>query len=669
MTRAWSAGVLAALVSMTTPALSQEQTADIVAMEAEANADLAPTAAVSATEPRPPLIPARNFADRNQYRSIKLSPDGSTIAFEGTFDGQSKIVLMNASTREPIGAIPIEDKLEFEWFRWAGSDKLILSVSYAGEFMGADVRYTRLILIHTKEYWAELLGRKNGVVEGDNVIFIAKDGSYALVSVQSSIYDYPSVFRYDLDQKGVIRSVQGPRENVWNWVADDTGVVRMGTGWQGRQLRVFYRPSEAAPLKLVGKLKEGDDDSKFWSLAKIVSGSDRGYGLGEKEEGGRVGLHLYDYSTGEIVETVYENPNWDVEDVLWRDNKPLAVFYTDDRDRVVWFDEKQRKLYDSLDKALPEEEVWITSRAEDDSRMLVWAGGPADPGAIYVYTPAERRMAQMDELRPKLDFRQLAPPKTVSFKARDGVEIQAYLTLPRGREAKNLPLIVMPHGGPFWVRDRLTYNDEVQLLANRGYAVLQPNFRGSGGYGEAFHKLGAGQIGRKMQDDLDDAMDWAVAQGIADKGRACLVGGSYGGYAAIWGVIRNPERWRCAASWAGVTDWDRILRYDRKFLSRKGREDWESLVEGDGTDSLDEVSPYRLAAQLSRPLLLAHGTEDTNVPFSQYRSMRDAAAKGAPVAPQLLVIEDEGHSFSTPENEAKWYETLDKFLAQHNPAD
>lgn len=662
----WGA-VLAMLVSVPTNGLAQDSTATVALPEA--NASDAATASTPTAEPRPTLIPARNFADRNQYRAIQLSPDGSTIAFEATFDGKSKIVLMNASTREPIGSIPLEDKLEFEWFRWAGSDKIILSVSYAGEFMGSDARYTRLILFHTKEYWAELLGRKNGVVEGDNVIHIARDGSYALVSVQSSIYDYPSVFRYDLDQKGLIRSIQGPREGVWNWVADDTGVVRMGTGWQGRNLRVFYRPRHGEPLKLVGKIKESDDKSKLWSLAKVVSGSDRGYGLGEKEEGSRVGLHLYDYSTGEIVETLYENPDWDVDDVLWRDNKPLAVFYTDDRERVVWFDDKQRKLYNSLEKALPEEEVWITSRADNDTRMLVWAGGPADPGAVYVYTPGERRMDQLNEMRPSLDFRQLARPQTVSFKARDGIEIQAYLTLPRGREAKNLPLIVMPHGGPFWVRDTLTYRDEVQLLANRGYAVLQPNFRGSAGYGEAFHKLGAGQIGRGMQDDLDDAMDWAVAQGIADKGRACLVGGSYGGYAAIWGVIRNPERWRCAASWAGVTDWDRILRYDRKFLSRKGRENWESLVEGDGTVSLDEVSPYRLAAQLSRPLLLAHGTEDTNVPFSQYRSMRDAAAKGAPVTPQLLVIEGEGHSFSTPENEGLWYETLDKFLARHNPAD
>lgn len=655
-----------ALVGMASGAIAQDKATASAAIDTEiATVSPAPTAA---TEPRPPLIPAQNFAARNQYRGSQLSPDGSTIALEATLNGVSRIGLINADTRQPIGAFAMSDKQQFEWLRWAGNDKLLVSLSTAGEFLDEEVRFTRLVLIHTKENWVKLLGRRNGVVEGDNVIHIASDGSHALVSVQGSVYDYPSVYRYDLDQGGAMKSVQDPQFGVWRWYADNAGVVRMGTGWRDRALRVYYRPAAGQPLKMIGKLKEDDEETKYWSVAEIISGSDQGYVLRQNDKG-RVGLHLFNYATGQIVETIYENPDWDVSDFWLRDGKPIAVFYTDERERVVWFDDTLAKLHGSISKALKEEVVWIASRAKDDSRMLVWAGGPADPGAIYVYTPGARRIDQLSELRPQVDFRQLARPAAVNFKARDGVAIQAYLTLPRGREAKNLPLIVMPHGGPFWVRDTLDYDDMVQLLANRGYAVLQPNFRGSGGYGEAFHKLGAGQIGRKMQDDLDDAMDWAVTQGIADKARACLVGGSYGGYAAIWGVIRNPERWRCAASWAGVTDWDRILKYDRKFLTRKGREDWEELVAGDGTATLDQVSPYRLAAQLSRPLLLAHGTEDTTVPFNQFKAMRDAAAKGAPVAPQLLVIEDEGHSFSKPENERAWYEALETFLAKHNPAD
>ncbi|OYU73496.1 MAG: hypothetical protein CFE45_37170, partial [Burkholderiales bacterium PBB5] len=195
------------------------------------------------------------------------------------------------------------------------------------------------------------------------------------------------------------------------------------------------------------------------------------------------------------------------------------------------------------------------SRSEDGKRMLVAAGNEADPGVLYLYEPGAKSLKELAQWRPELDFTQLAQPKPMRYTARDGTVIRGYLTLPRGRDPKGLPLVIMPHGGPFGVRDKLQYNDEVQLLANRGYAVIQPNFRGSGGYGEDFFALGEGQVGRGMQDDIDDAMDWAVAQGIADAKRVCVVGGSYGGYAALWAVLRNPERYVCAASWAGVTDW------------------------------------------------------------------------------------------------------------------
>lgn len=622
-------------------------------------------APAAAAETRPTLIPTAHFAGRSQLSNAQLSPDGNQFALETEINGETYIFLYDADTRATTRQFAI-GKMELEWFRWAGNDKILISLAQPGSFYGSDVRYTRLVLVHLHDRWVEMLGRRNPVVDGDDVIHIARDGSYALVSVQRDIYSYPSVYRYELARDGNISEVQRPREGVWNWYADDAGVVRIGSGWVNRRLRIFYRSSADGDLKLVGRLKEDDGDDKFWDVAQIVSGSDRGYVM-QANADGRVGLHLFDYARREIVETVYENADWDVEDALIRDGKPIGAFYTDDRERAVWFDNESKRDHALLEQALTEDEVWITSRAHDDSRMLVYAGGEADPGAIYVYTPGQKRLDQFADLRPKLDFRNLAKPRPVSFTARDGTKIPAYLTLPRGRGEKNLPLIVLPHGGPFWVRDKLQYRDEVQLLANRGYAVLQPNFRGSGGYGEAFHQLGAGQIGRKMQDDLDDAMDWAVEQGFADASRVCMVGGSYGGYAALWAVIRNPERYRCAASWAGVTDWDRMLKYDRRFLSRKGRQQWEGLIAGEGTD-LDAVSPYRLAPSLTRPVLLAHGTSDSNVPFSQFNRFRDAA-KGAPVQPVTLVIKDEGHSLSKPENEQAWYDALVAFLAEHNPAD
>lgn len=300
--------------------------------------------------------------------------------------------------------------------------------------------------------------------------------------------------------------------------------------------------------------------------------------------------------------------------------------------------------------------------------MLVWAGSEADPGVLYLYDPAGGRLNEVSQYRPKLDWRLLAKPKPVSYTARDGTKIPSYLTLPRGREARNLPLIILPHGGPYGVRDKLRYDDEVQLLANRGYAVLQPNFRGSGGYGDAHFELGSGQIGRGMQDDLDDAMDWAVSEGIADPKRVCVVGSSYGGYAAIWAIMRNPERYRCGASWAGVTDMDRQVRYDRQFFSRGGFKRWRERVRGEDAKNMKDVSPYRVAETLNRPLLLAHGTKDIVVPYKQFTQFEKAARK-APVKPTTLVIKDEGHSFSKPANEKAWYDALESFLMEHNPPD
>ena len=620
-----------------------------------------------AASSRPPIIPGAAFAKRSPFSHTQLSPDGKAIVTKAVVDGEQSVALIDAATQTPFRRFSIGEEHEIEWVRWAGSDKLLVSLSASGQWRGDDVRFTRLTFVDLKTGAMEVLGAKFPTIDGDNVVHIAKDGSYALVSVQKSLYEYPSVMRYELREDGDARILQRPIDGVWDWYADDAGVLRLGIGYLHRKMRIHYRANADDKFRLIEKIKEDEFEEKFWDVRQIVSGSDEGYVLREGENG-RVGLYLYNLATREPIETVFEHPEHDLDAVVMRDGKPLGVYYADDRDRAHWFDPETDRLYTALSGALKEEEVWVASRAEDNSRMIVWAGGSADPGAYYLFSPAEKKLDLFMELRPHIDESQLAKPKPVTYTARDGTQIRAYLTTPQGREAKGLPLIVLPHGGPYGVRDKLDYNDEVQLLANRGYAVIQPNFRGSGGYGENFFELGSGQIGRAMQDDLDDAMDWAVAEGIADKDRVCVVGSSYGGYAALWAVIRNPDRYRCAASFAGVTDWELMLKYDRRYFSRKAGKKWEQRVQGEEEFDLDSVSPYRLAAGLSRPVLVAHGKEDNNVPWSQFRKFTNAA-EDAPVKPVELLFEKEGHGFTDPANEQKWYDTLVAFLAEHNPAD
>jgi dipeptidyl aminopeptidase/acylaminoacyl peptidase len=301
--------------------------------------------------------------------------------------------------------------------------------------------------------------------------------------------------------------------------------------------------------------------------------------------------------------------------------------------------------------------------------MLVWTGSESNPGQTFLYDAAKKSLDGFSAELPEIDRTTTAAPKPVNYPARDGQTIFAYLTLPKGRPAKGLPLVIMPHGGPYGVRDKLAFDTEVQLLASRGYAVLQPNYRGSGGYGDAFDELGRGQIGRAMQDDLDDGVDWAVREGIVDKGRVCIMGGSYGGYAALWAAIRNPDRYRCAISAAGVTDWRKLLKYDKGYLSREVNKRWRKEVLGDGEEAaLDAVSPLLTVDRLTRPVLLSHGEDDVRVPVAQFTAFRDAAVKGGkPV--EAILFPGEGHSYVDDANRAKWYTAIEAFLARHNPAD
>ncbi|MEO0871561.1 MAG: prolyl oligopeptidase family serine peptidase [Pseudomonadota bacterium] len=630
----------------------------------------------------PPLVSTEAFASRIPFWGFGLSPDGTALSVFFRDDGQLKMGVYDPATNAPINMINFSAGATVDWSRWVDKDRMLIKAGNYVQGRRVSGRATVILLAWPREGRAIALTSSAAGFDAGDLLHVAKDKKSVLIAHgppgKSSwgrkglfrlFLNYePRVYRYELKENGRVFRVLKPKTGVDTWVTDNSGVVRLGLGWRKKRLSIYYRDRKAEDFRRVARIKPGDDESYF-EARELIYGTSQGYVLDENEEG-RVGLRVFDYETREIVSTFWEHPEWDVEDAwLDDDGQPLAVFYTDDKQRVEWFDKDYKATYARLKSALPGDDLWIRARSDNGRQMLVVAGNEADPGSLYFYNANDGSLHEFAEFRPRIDFRFMTRPTALSYTARDGTKIRAYLTLPKGREPENLPLIIHPHGGPFGIRDELRYDDQVQFLANRGYAVLQPNFRGSGGYGTDFYELGTGEVGRGMQNDLDDAMDWAVAQGIADPRRVCIVGGSYGGYAALWGVVRNPKRYRCAASWAGVTDWARMLKYDRGVLSRQAGKRWTAQIEGEDEEiDLDDVSPYRLAAKLNRPVLLAHGTLDDNVPFQQYEWMRKAAKK-APVKLTTLVIEGEGHSFSRATSEQKWYDALDAFLAEHNPAD
>lgn len=619
-------------------------------------------------------IPVSAFAGRSNLGVARLSESGARFAFVTWQDDKTILSVHDASTRQQLATIDLGSGNEFGWFRWAGDNRILISVNtYASGLFFLPV--TRLMAYDMEAHEIRYIGFERQGLSGDDILHVDPAGDHILLSVSRSVYRSPEVWRFPLDGSGEdgAERVQKSQKDVDSWWADDQGTVRLGMNFtSGGSVKVYYRPDAASDFTKVTKVKLADETAiDAWDVMGIYAGTDTGYAMVDGPDGRGV-LKEIDYSTGTLGKTVWENARWGLEKVLMRRGEgPLGVIYTDDGPQIDWLDPAIKAYHEALTKALPGSRVEIIDITASN-RMLVMQSGSNDPGALYVFTPDEGRLDLFGNLRPEIDERQLLPMTAHDVRARDGTVLRTFLALPKGREARNLPAIVMPHGGPFGIRDSAIYDDWTQLFASRGYAVLRPNFRGSGGYGEAFERLGDGQIGRAMQDDLDDTLDWAVAQGIVDPARACLVGGSYGGYAAMWGLIRNPDRWRCGASFAGVADWEDMLKYDRNYFGRgsKGRRafrKWEPRVTGDDKFDLSTISVTDRIGELSRPLFVAQGTTDRIVPRSQFDDLLKAAEKEG-ITLESLLLED-GHTISDPEEETRLLEAMVTFIEKHNPPD
>jgi dipeptidyl aminopeptidase/acylaminoacyl peptidase len=617
-----------------------------------------------------PALPARiataDFAALPLLRRPLLSPDGHQIAARATLDGKTRLVIFNADQPEKIDRSIALGETNVAALRWAGNRRLLLTIQTTHKLFGdIEIPILRLLAIDTWDGAARFVDTKSRGIYAGDVLYTDPTGNWALVASQNDTGVFPSVKRVDL-ATGDATLVEKARENVWDWYADDQGVVRAGIAYEGRRWTVWYRNLAGEPLKkLKGKFAKGDDGA----VDRMIFGADSNAWIVTNERTGRFGLYRYNLDSGAIGETLFENPEVDLEDVTYDrfTGKIIAISYQDDRSRTLWLDPKWKALQQKLDRALPDSVNTVVDWSDDKLRYLVWSGGGADPGTYFLLDRKTSKMHPVVDPYQRIDPTQLAPVKPVRYQSRDGLSIPGYLTLPRGRDAKGLPLIVMPHGGPF-MRDEWTYDPMVQFLANRGYAVFQPQFRGSTGYGKNFVTKGYGEFGKGMQDDLDDGVDWLVKSGQVDPKRVCIVGMSYGGYAALWGAVRNPERYRCAASWAGVSDLRAQLRFDRKLFSatRYFRE-WRTMVGGEGKIDLGAVSPISFAGRFKVPVLIGHGEKDETVPPKQSHAMVQALTKvHANVTP--IFYKDSSHDFGSTADFNDFLQRLEQFLAKNNPA-
>lgn len=340
--------------------------------------------------------------------------------------------------------------------------------------------------------------------------------------------------------------------------------------------------------------------------------------------------------------------------------------YEDERNRIYWKDKSFESDYNLIKKELPNTDIYFSSSTTDENYWLLSASADIDPGSTYLFDRIKKKLTFQYRPRPNIPVKDLAVMKAISYKSSDGLEIPAFLTLPKGLESKNLPVIVFPHGGP-WARDGWGYNSYAQFLANRGYAVLSPNFRSSTGYGKKFLNAGNNQWGEKMQDDLTWGVKYLIGEGIADSTKIGIMGGSYGGYATLAGVAFTPDVYACGVSIVGPSNLITLLNSIPPYWEA-GRKIFHVRM-GDPTNpegkaQLERQSPLNSAHKIKAALLVVQGANDPRVNKAESDqiviALRD---RGFPV--EYIVAPDEGHGFARPVNNMAMLASAEKFLAKH----
>jgi len=448
---------------------------------------------------------------------------------------------------------------------------------------------------------------------------------------------------------------------VTGWLTDNQGRIRVATTTDGVNTGILYRKTESSPFETVQTMSFKDSLNPMFfdfddKLLYVSSNLDRD----------KSAVMKWDPETGESMDLIFEHADVDVGGLM-RSRKRKVITgapYLTDRVHYEFFDDQRRELQESLEQKLPGYQVAVANMSKDETKVLVRTYSDRSLGAYYFYDRESGDFKKLVDVSPWLDENELAPMKAVEYTARDGLVIPGYLTVPLGVEAKNLPVVINPHGGP-WARDAWGFNPEVQFLANRGYAVFQMNFRGSTGYGKAFWQASFKEWGKAMQDDITDGVQWLIDQGIADPERIAIYGGSYGGYATLAGVTFTPELYACAVDYVGVSNiftWLKgVPAYWTPFL-----EMIYEMVGNPETDKelLEEVSPFFHVDKIQVPLLVAQGANDPRVPQAESDQIVEAL-RAREIDVEYMVKEDEGHGFSNEENRFDFYNAMEKFLGKH----
>ncbi|MFH0893643.1 MAG: S9 family peptidase [Bacteroidota bacterium] len=467
-------------------------------------------------------------------------------------------------------------------------------------------------------------------------------------------------FRLNIET-GEMKMIAENPGNISGWITDHDGKLRVATATDGVNASILYREKETDKFKVVLTTNFKESVSPYVFMAdnkNMIAVSNLGRDKAAVVE--------FDIANGKEVKVLYENKDYDVSGIGFskKDKKLLYANFVSWKDEKYFFDKDAEAMYKKLDEKLPGHVVYAASWTKDEQKYMIRSYNDRSKGAYYIYDKKSGKLDSIHTVAPWIVENDMAEMKPITYKTRDGLTINGYLTLPVGRDPKNLPVVVNPHGGP-WARDEWGFNPEIQFLANRGYAVFQMNFRGSTGYGKKFFEASFKQWGLKMQNDISDGVQWLIDQGYADPKRVAIYGGSYGGYATLAGITMTPDLYACAIDYVGVSNlftfMSTIPPYWKPMLDM-----FYEMVGDPKKDSVQmhNTSPVFFADKIKCPLFIAQGANDPRVNKAEADQMV-AALKKRGVAVEYMVKDNEGHGFRNEENKFEFYAAMEKFLAKY----
>ena len=613
----------------------------------------------------------------SKFNSATLSPNGKYLATTTNLDGRIQLAVADLGTGA-VKNVAGYDTLDVTNVRWINDERIAFSIidrdgdqtSSATGLYAINRDGTKVAILmespglirgrmdsgtwSSEPRWMSMLGA--AVNDDPNSILAVgyyPSGDAVLYRVDSLTGKRKEI---DFDVRGLARGFAVDGKNQLR--------VVMTTNAEQSQVAVWYREPNAKDWR---KLAEhARFEPKFHVLG--FDADDTTMIVAAPMEEGRWGIFKYDFVTNKPGEMLASDKQVDVDDglVFAPDTRRLlGIRMQTEPPKTLWFDQRMGSLQAGVDKAYPGL-VNVIHPSNAGAAMLIHSYSSTHPGQYSLYHPDKKKLQDLLAARPWIDAKKMAPQLVYDYVARDGLPIMAYLTLPNGREARALPLIVNVHGGP-WGRDHWGYNSEVQFLAGLGYAVLQPQFRGSTGFGDVHFKKSFAQWGLSMQDDVTDGVNSLVKQGVVDPKRVCIMGASYGGYATMMGLVKDPDLYRCGVNLLGVTN--------LFYISSSGAwGDKAAIYELDKTlgdpdklrDQFNATSPSKHAQKIKAPVFMAYGEKDYRVPLVHGEEMRDGLRKNGKLF-EYMELEKEEHGVAKEETRYRVFTSIEKFLQKYNP--